>query len=528
MKSGVRFWPSALALLFLCLPGTTALAKDRFTGQWEMTSMTYNVKVEGWGDHCGPKPVSYSSKKKRTVEIEQHGKHLVFSKGGMRTDRCGSPNPRLDSISSAAGAGSWERVCETQKNDPKYERGEYKLVAKGNNRLEYTAISKFDWTLKGDHCVARSVEKRTYLRISKAQTTKPKEKSKVEKKEKKVDTPDDVFGEDDEEEVVKPGCEEPGPARRLIVQPRKARLGPSERVCFRPIAIDANGCRTTVKANWTLTQGGQVVSGLLTAAGCFRAGDTAAESEGDYKVMARAEGRTGSAEVSVLFPDLGELLAARLKPLEDDNKAEKTEHAPVPIAAPTPVPVPASLPSPAPTVDDPATKSGQRSLTAGSAPTASTAATANGIGWSFWLIIGFLGAALTGFLIVIFMSLRRNASRKRSETEDFDNWLDADTDSPKSSEPESSPTKSIEETVVCPKCAKTFPKESKFCPHDGATLGNDKKQISPDSKSTSAGKDGGMVCPTCHRGYEVTARFCPHDSEKLIPYREWRSNKSAN
>ncbi|MCP4677159.1 MAG: zinc ribbon domain-containing protein [Deltaproteobacteria bacterium] len=468
--------------------------------------MTYNVKIEGWGDHCGPKPVSHSSKKKRSVEIEQHGKHLVFSKGGLRTDQCGSPNPRLSSVSSAAGAGSWKRLCETPKNDPKYERGEYKLVAKGDNKLEYTANSTFNWTLKGDHCVASSVERRAYVRVSKVKKAKSKEKPKVGKNEKKLDPPGDIFDEDDEEDV-KPGCEEPGPARRLILQPRKARLGPSERVCFRSIAVDENGCRTTVKANWTVTQGGRAVSGLLTATGCFRAGDTAAESEGDYKVVARAEGRTGSAEVSVLFPDLGELLAARLKPLEDEDNADNAETAPVPV--PVPVPVPDSLPSTAPT--------------AGSTPTASATATAKDNGWSFWLIVGFLGAALTGFTIVIIMSLRRNASRKKSETEDFDNWLDAETDSAKSSEPDSSPAKKIEEKVVCPKCGEAFPKGSKFCPHDGATLDNNRTE--PDSKPMSSDGNGGMVCPVCHRGYDISARFCPHDSEKLVSYTEWRSRK---
>ena len=42
---------------------------EKFAGQWEMTSMTFGVKVESWGENCGPRPISYTSKKVRHTNM---------------------------------------------------------------------------------------------------------------------------------------------------------------------------------------------------------------------------------------------------------------------------------------------------------------------------------------------------------------------------------------------------------------------------------------------------------------------------
>ena len=281
-------------------------AGDQYAGNWNMTSMSLSVKIKSWGEHCGPRPGSYSSKKSRPVEIVAKGHHLIFSKGGTRTDRCGSPNPRLYTISQSIRPGWWERVCQTAKNDPKFEKGNYKVVAEGTRKLIYTAVSNFDWTLKGDHCIATSEERRIYVRIS---MEKKEEKTKSKIEEPPVTEPSD-----------EPLCKQPGAINHLTVLPRKARIGPGQKTCFKAIGVDENDCRFPVEAKWTASQNKKVVHGLVTQNGCFRAGQTAADAEGLYVVTAKVGSKSDTARIVVVFPDLGELFSARLKPLDNGEE----------------------------------------------------------------------------------------------------------------------------------------------------------------------------------------------------------------
>ena len=310
-----------LVTVVLAIP-SGALANPKFAGRWNMTSRKLVVTVENWGEFCGPQPKVYSSNKVRPVDIISQGSHLVFSIGGLRTDRCSSPNPHLQTKGQSTSKTRWTRVCETPSSDPKFEREEYTLTAKGNDRLEYTKKSKFDWTLKGDNCVASMTERRVYERQAEpgaddeAETPKKATKPKL----------DLEYPEPEDEKV---DCKRDGAITRLVVNPLNVEIGPQERICFKAVGVDAAGCRFKVDASWTVSQGGQEVGGLLSRNVCFKAGATAADSEGIYDIAAQAEGKQGTAHVTVSFPDLGELLHARLHPSQeletapDPSKSEK-------------------------------------------------------------------------------------------------------------------------------------------------------------------------------------------------------------
>ena len=155
-------------VLFAFLCPIVADAQDRFSGDWTMTSVSMKVDVDSWGANCGSKPKAYSSNNERLVTITTIGGHLIIEKGQVRTDRCGSPNPKIQTALSRRTDRRWKRECQTAKNDPKFESGAYTLTAVNDNRLEYTATSRFAWTLKGDECLVHSTEKRVFIRVQQA------------------------------------------------------------------------------------------------------------------------------------------------------------------------------------------------------------------------------------------------------------------------------------------------------------------------------------------------------------------------
>ncbi|MDD5309224.1 MAG: hypothetical protein PHU25_18070 [Deltaproteobacteria bacterium] len=406
--------------------------------------MSLKVAIEGWGENCGPQPKSYSSSQVRMVDVDEQGGHLIFSTGGVRTDRCSSPNPKLHTVSESVSPGRWNRVCETSPDDPKYEKTDGTLASSGTDRLEYRVKSRFDWTLKGDHCVAVLDERRVYER---AEPSGDGPKARPEP------------------EPVQPGCEQHGATVKLVVQPKSVRIGPGERMCFRALGVDERGCRFPVAATWSATQEGEDAGRLLAGNGCFSAGATAADSEGLYEIAARAENRKASAQVTVAYPDLGDLLAARLEPLQDaggprPEAAAATPVPAVPPVAPTPAAV-AAAPAPAP--------AGSR------------------VPWIALIAVLAVLACAGGVLAAV---LLRRSRRARTDDAAEDDWGD---------------------------------EESARSRANGGTA-----TAGLAAKPLAGGRDSennvGMICPKCHRGYDGDARFCPHDSEKLMPYPEWRAS----
>lgn len=477
---------------FVCLSAASAEAQstDTYSGQWKMTSMQVDVTIESWGENCGPRPRSYASNRSQSVAVYARGEHLIFSKGGVRTDRCWSPNnPRIKTISASAHAGQWKRICQTPKDDPKYERGEYALTATDADTLVYLAVSKFEWTLKGDHCTARLVEKRRYIREKEGESEPPSKPQPVQNLEIETDV---------DEILPDPGCTPSGPVKRLSMVPETVRLNPGERICFRVFGFDAADCRHKVDASFRVTQGGQAVPGLVQGAGCFVAGQTAAESEGVYEVTARAGNHAVSSRVEVVFPDLGELLAARLSPLDDmaDETDETDERAPAhPEASEK--------------------NSGVFPPAKGLVPTASFSPPRTEEPPTALIVTVAVAALFLGGFALVFLVLRR---RRNDSIGDDD--LESLPDETQATKPASAlpfaDDRVPAQTLVCPTCKEEFSDQAKFCPHDRTPL-VPAAEIAP--------PDRGMVCPLCNRGYEADARFCPHDSAALITYAQWRSRK---
>jgi hypothetical protein len=489
--------PRALtAALAVTLLAAGAGADERYAGRWKRTSLKLTVQIESWGEDCGPEPKSYGSAKEVETGIVSQGKHLVFSTGNLRTDRCMSPNPHLQSVSESSGGGSWKRVCQTPASDSKSERVEYSLVASGTDRLNFRALSRFDWTLKGTKCVATLDETRVFVRVpgddGPATADKPPaDKTAGGKQATGKAATQGASGDEGAE------CETHGPARRLTIAPREARIGPGERVCFVAHGHDENNCRFPVNAAWVATQDGQEVGGLLSRGGCFSAGANAADSEGEYEISARFDGKKATAQVTVAFPDLGDLLAARLRPADDDEAVE------IPAAASASHPLaPAAMP---------------------------VVPAAVGSGGTLLLVavIGGIVLLAAAALVVVIVLRKRSAPRGPAEDDDWDDGSPLHQaplprrELPSASlapDPAPGTTPGEAGALRCPRCQATFPAGARFCPHDGGTL-------VPAAASAEGGDAPGMICPKCHRPYEPGARFCPHDKEMLVPYPVWRERQ---
>jgi hypothetical protein len=309
------------------------------------------------------------------------------------------------------------------------------------------------------------------------------------------------------------------------LEPRRIEIEPSEKVCFRAVGVDSSGCRKPVKPRWLAFQDGKQIHGLMSQAGCFFSGDNAAESEGLYTVSARYKGKSDSAKVFVAYPDITDLLAARLRPLDELLGEEEKKNTDTSLPKP---------PKRAGTKSEPKKTAGKAQPTFKPKPEIAKAGDNN---WN-WLIIAVIVVAITGAASVLLIYLRRK-SRHYSETEDeFAKWLDEASSSgirddkpvSRSNEMRREGNKAVNKTAnktVCPKCGSLFPPEARFCPEDGSPLEIEPAELEEDRKSFS-NNNGGKICPKCHRGYDMEAVFCPHDSERLIPYCEWRKNNKNN
>jgi hypothetical protein len=474
------------SMIAIAAAGARASA-EQYAGQWNRVSSSTVVDVESWGENCGPEPKSYSNSSVVEVEIVAQGNHLVFTKGGLRTDRCSSANPRLVTKSEKVTGARWERVCETPPDDSKFERDEYTYNAANQNRIEYHVKSRYDWTLKGDHCVLSLDERRVFERDA---SSKHDETEGAAPAEEPTPSPEDGT------EEPAPTCERNGELHRLHVFPKDAEIGPGERICFKASGFDASGCRFEADAVWVAQQNGVEVGGLMSRGGCFQAGATAAESEGDYEIIALAEGKKAAAVVRVVFPDLSDLLHVRLDPSRELGSAE----APSPEGsgaepAATPAVGPLPMPSPEPS------------------------------GASMVLIIAVsLVILVAAAVVVVVIVFRRKSAARRPSDDDLSDGSWSEPPRVRDVAPRSPPPKEDPSKIRCAKCGELFPAGSRFCPLDGTVL-TPAAAGAVGHPSVVPASAPGMVCPKCHRGYGADARFCPHDSDKLVPYSEWRTGR---
>ena len=489
-------WAGQLGLLVWLF--SISVAAQNYEGQWNRTYLQFSVNVEHWGEHCGVRPRSYSSRAVKQTEILQNKGHLFFSTGGLRTDRCNSPNPSLNTLTTSRSANMWTRTCETPSSSSKYEKIDYTFSG-SDDKLTYVAESSFRWSLNGDLCVVRWVERRTYQRSTSGEGSSGG--SPIVKVHK-----DDSFSKKSMEGGENSACASPGKAKRLILAPLKARISPSQSLCYQLKGVDGNGCRFPVSASWSVAQNGVAQNHLMTDRGCFKAGDNAAESEGVFEITARYRGLHVSTSVEVAYPDIGDLARARLD-IARELDASGTNADDGTSAGPN----------------------GRAGVAGGfSAETVANGAL-NGDSRPSWMMWALGGAALVFVILVtilIVVLVRRgyggSPSSPGAASPGTPTSAQRVQPTGKSSLEVSAAHSPASNDMVCPRCGANYPPDARFCPLDAAEL-------------TAAGPSGtvvfhnsfppprGMICPKCKRGYEMGAKFCPHDSTYLVEYDRWRN-----
>jgi hypothetical protein len=308
---GVRrgFLAGLRALGLLCGLAGPAYAQipapqpNALSGVWRAGSTQIDVAVESWGEDCGPPPQSSRSGGGGIVNIEQSAGQLVIHGRGqdIRSDACWSRNPSMKRQSATFANNVWTTKCKTAANDPREESGTYTLRMTGADSLTYQDVSRYNWALNQSRCVATFTTVQTLTRKgatdnAKAQAAKPVPAEKAA-----------VAPEPEEKEKV---CT-PGAPARMLIRPRKAEIEVGQRVCFKARVVDDADCVVKDQnVQWSLTHS-KALRGTLQN-GCFTAADTAAEAEGEFKILATLGQVHSEATVSVHPVDLSALIAKRL------------------------------------------------------------------------------------------------------------------------------------------------------------------------------------------------------------------------
>jgi hypothetical protein len=484
------------ALVALAASGTAPrLAFGEVAGRYQVTSNRMRVKIKSWGEDCGPRPVSSSRRGGKTVDVERSGAHLVV--GGQRTDQCWSQNPRAARQKASAAAGRWQVVCETPADDPRFERGEYTLEQRGEDTLQLTELSRYDWRLETDHCEAMIELVRTYERVQEQATDAGAAA----------------------ETAPRGRCEgTPGPPVRLEVRPSSARVAPSERLCLRAVGRDADGCRVPVTADWARASDGP--PGRIDEAGCLVAGS----DEGRILVTATAGDLHASVQVEIRPMDISDLLAARLGEAGDDV-VELGPGAAAQQARPGAV----------------QGLGGARGARGRAAPSALA-----------WAILGAVLLLTLVMLVLVGTLIARRRRRRRRRS--------AETDRGSASRVVATAKRpaTAAEVRVCPTCHREFDSETFFCPQDATELvpasdaeplaAKQENKICPKcrrghpptaSRCTVCDEElvayshframriqervagrtapGGMICPKCAAKYDQEVLYCQKDGSKLVP-----------
>lgn len=388
------------------LASAAALRADAsYAGNWQAGATSMEVAIQSWGKDCGPRPESTQTQGGGSVQIEQHGQVLTIRGSGreVRSDRCWSPNPAMRRASSSFAGGLWTTRCKTPANDPRTEVGTYTLKALSPDRLLYQDVSHFDWRLQDSTCVATITTTQTLLRLA----------------------PSGAAAATPAAAPEAPRCV-PGPAARLSLRPRQVQLELGQRYCFRARVVDANNCPLEdAPVEFSLEHPRAIKASIHN--GCFQAGQSSAEAEGSFKVVARHAKWRAVASVEVAAMTLPALLAKRMEvgALVADDEADSE-------AEPSAPPAPAA------------------SMTRVAAKAVSEPAAPDRRAFIFaTCVLLALALAASGALLY---RARKPARARTSRTADA---------------PREAPSARIRR---CPRCGSSYPESSAFCGVDGSAL----------------------------------------------------------
>jgi hypothetical protein len=444
---------SALALVVLAFTGS-ARADGPYEGAWRASATRVDVVIRSWGADCGPRPQSFSSGGGGSVQVTQEGDHLIFrGQRTTRTDGCWSENRAVRKVSTSVQGGTWRTVCRTPPGDSRGETGTYTLRANGGDSLAFTDLSEYDWALNASRCTAAITTTQTFSRV-RAAGTEP------------VATPTPTPTPTPPEPVER-ACT-PGAPTQIAMRPSRVQVQPGERSCLRARVTDATGCTVPGQTIAWAVERPAGRSGEL-ADGCFQAAATAAEAEGEFRVVATSGALRGTAVVVVRTQDLSDLIARR------------GELGAVGVLAGS-------------------------GATAQSQDAASVAARAVENGGGSSLLWPVLGAAVALVLLLGGVALLLGGKKKKKPSGA------RELTEPEPAQPAASaPAAASVLSKTCPACHLEVEGETTFCPKDGTRL-------VPSPRGGPATPSQALICPTCRRGAPPGARFCPHDSDELIPY----------
>ena len=481
-----------LAILAALCASRPARAGDA-GGEYDIGPTKVDVTIHSWGEDCGPQPKSYTSKGKGKVTVTEDGDHLVFS-NGRSTKKCWSANVTLERVSVTKKGNSWTIVCKSPATDSRQEQGTY-VVTAGGDKITVKDTSVYNWKLKESVCKATIVIERLF--------TKSSGETPVETPpEKKPDASATIETEYPEPQPAK--CKSPGPPVKLAVSPSSSTTSPGHKVCFSAWAIDGKGCRDSVAVDWKLLKDDPDRDARLEGS-CFVPGESAASSEGAYRIVAEYSGLGSTVKVVVKSQFIDDLVAINLDPTQDEPPGTKPE---------TP-------------------GAGREPELTGSETNAPAEAARRPPGFLIYVLPGVF--LLVGILVVLTVALvqRKRRLEKRITELEARRAMAASGEmvAPVTGSEASRPARQRKQAhiprspeapvarpapaqpgppMICRVCGRDFDPGSRFCPHDGSEL-----------VSATMQREGmpetGKICPRCGRGYPPGSRNCGEDGEILVP-----------
>jgi len=295
-------------LLAVCAPLAVARAQTPLAGVWQAGATTLDVSIDSWGKDCGPEPSSMRSAGGGSVQIEQEGERLIIRARDrvLYSDRCASPNPAVQRISTSHVANTWTTHCRTDAKDPRQEAATYTIEVVSPDLLRYRDQSHFDWRLHDSTCKATITTTQLLERraIPAGAPGSPLAMAPAAGAA-------GAGGGAEQAQVSPPPCT-PGAPARLSLRPSRVELALGERTCFELRVVDAEGCPIPHPSVHLTLEHGPGIRAQLQGR-CFLAAKRSAEGEGTFRVLASMGRLQDQSEVTVSAEQLPSLIAARVQ-----------------------------------------------------------------------------------------------------------------------------------------------------------------------------------------------------------------------
>jgi hypothetical protein len=476
---------------------------DGLSGSWREGPVKTDFTVGVWSPKvCGPPPVSQVSGGGEAVTVTDSGDELSIAEGKrvFRTTGCYDELPTLSKgfHSHDAAAHSWRTQCTTPANDPRKATINTLVTAPSPTHIDIAETGRYEIVLEGQTCIA-DVHRSRALDLIPAVTPQV---APAEPPPAATQAPAPV-----EVPPVPPpkgvSCDSPGPPARLEVRPSRKLLRTGESFPFHAVVLDANGCATGTPTTWTAAPANAPDASTVIVDGSGRVTAPIDAKEGNALVLVTAGGRSARVVIDVTSAaHYDELLARSGLNAQGENDA-------------------ASI-----------AELATGSIGAGDARAEDTARERRMI---FIAIVGGLALAL-GVVAVVFARRQKRVTELERDAEEAYEERVRQTDLEREAKRDAheAAVRAHKESLdraqeaaramakreaenraggrmLCPTCAREYPKGSVFCPQDATKL-------VPLQTGAHAGPATGTICPACKRGFPAGTKVCPQDGEELLPY----------